>query len=79
MEEALQWRHGGDNPIPHERDVVAIRRAGLDGAPDLDGERNRLREEDRDEDEDVLKSDEERFHALQIDYLRDRANVEVAG
>jgi len=64
VEEPLEGGDGGDSPVAQKSDVAAVGGAGFDGTPDLDGKTNRLGEENRNQDENILVPCEERFHAL---------------
>ena len=66
VEEALEGGDGGDDPVAHQGDVVAVGRAGFDGTAHLNGEADGLREQDRDQDQNILEACEEGFHALQL-------------
>jgi len=64
VKEALEWSDDRDGPVAEKGDLASIGSARFDGAAHLNGEADGLREQDRDEHQDVFKSCEERFHSL---------------
>ena len=66
VEEPFEWRDDGDSPVTKEDDVAAIGSAGFNRAADLDGKTNRLGEEDRNQDQNILEACNKGFHALEM-------------
>ena len=59
---ALEGAEEAEGPEAEETDLWGVGIMGVCGAADLDGERDGLREEDRDEDQSVFEAGEEGFH-----------------
>ncbi len=54
------------DPVADQRHLAPVPRARLDRAANLDRKPDRLREQNRDQDKDVLETCEEGFHALKM-------------
>jgi len=66
VEEPLERRNGGDGSVTDESDAAAVGCGGVDGAADLNGEADGLGQEDSNQNQNVLETCEERFHALEM-------------
>src|SRR5271163_2325099 len=66
VEELLERRDGGDGPVTDESDAAAVGGGRVDGAAHLNGETDGLGQEDSNQNQNVLETCEERFHALEM-------------
>jgi hypothetical protein len=79
MEEPLEGSDGRDGPVTENGDAAAVGSTGFDGTSHLDGKPDGLGKQNRDQDEDILETCEERFHCARNDYPRIGDCAEVAG
>ena len=62
--EPLEGSDGRDGPVAEKGDTAAVGGTGFDGTSHLDRKADRLGEQNRNQDENILEPCEKRFHAL---------------